>query len=525
MSRRPLTLRLALLAGTAALLAGCGGKTRVQIAQPQACPLTLLDISTDPIPSKPPPGAATESSASASDISPDAKASPPPEPKFSTEMRLALEKYRYKPPQGAAPSRPAVAEAAPGTETAKPSEPPFERRALVLSGGGKWGSFGAGFLQAVYGNDAGWAGGPKEFAVVTGISTGALQAPFMFVATTEVPEANATSRYTATTDTLLGANDTKAGKGRTYLDDLPLAYRISRSKSVVDLHVKSAGSLSLWAGITALRKGSLGDLTGLRTRLSALVDDGMLNAIAKGADAGRKLFVGIVDFDSGRPFAVDMTMLAQEYAKAAKADKPRLIGCFHDVLVASSSEPLLAQPVFIRRQAPTKQEQDKEPTRMYMDGGVRHGVFLREVVDAAQGQTKQETTVIINGTLTPADRSGDSGWMAKWDLLGLVRRAQALVTDQLYQSSVERVRDFAVGQGVVRIKTARNYEKHVYASKTGDPVPNQSMMCKDWQKAEQNEGFPPMFMRCLTDFGKQEARADSGKPKWDLIRPEPPATK
>jgi predicted patatin/cPLA2 family phospholipase len=61
------------------------------------------------------------------------------------------------------------------------SEPPVVD-ALMISGGGDWGAFGAGFLK-------GWGGVPKgpmaqpEFDVVTGVSTGALIAPFAFLGT------------------------------------------------------------------------------------------------------------------------------------------------------------------------------------------------------------------------------------------------------------------------------------------------------------------------------------------------------
>jgi hypothetical protein len=52
---------------------------------------------------------------------------------------------------------------------------------LIISGGGDWGAFGAGFLK-------GWGRVPKtdplarpDFAIVTGVSTGALIAPFAFL--------------------------------------------------------------------------------------------------------------------------------------------------------------------------------------------------------------------------------------------------------------------------------------------------------------------------------------------------------
>jgi predicted acylesterase/phospholipase RssA len=57
---------------------------------------------------------------------------------------------------------------------------PVAYNLLMLSGGGDWGAFGAGVLQ-------GWSRvqGPlamPEFDVVTGVSTGALIAPFAFLA-------------------------------------------------------------------------------------------------------------------------------------------------------------------------------------------------------------------------------------------------------------------------------------------------------------------------------------------------------
>src|SRR5690242_1046319 len=60
-------------------------------------------------------------------------------------------------------------------------QPPPIVDILIISGGGDWGAFGAGFLK-------GWSRVPKsdpmarpDFAAVTGVSTGALIAPFAFL--------------------------------------------------------------------------------------------------------------------------------------------------------------------------------------------------------------------------------------------------------------------------------------------------------------------------------------------------------
>ena len=53
---------------------------------------------------------------------------------------------------------------------------PRERAFLAISGGGDDGAYGAGLL-------VGWSarGDRPEFAIVTGVSTGALSAPFVFL--------------------------------------------------------------------------------------------------------------------------------------------------------------------------------------------------------------------------------------------------------------------------------------------------------------------------------------------------------
>ena len=65
------------------------------------------------------------------------------------------------------------------TAGARPAPPTLD--ILIISGGGDWGAFGAGFLQ-------GWQQVPAqhplakpEFDVVTGVSTGTLIAPFAFL--------------------------------------------------------------------------------------------------------------------------------------------------------------------------------------------------------------------------------------------------------------------------------------------------------------------------------------------------------
>src|SRR3954471_19516908 len=52
---------------------------------------------------------------------------------------------------------------------------------LIISGGGDWGAFGAGFLKGWSKVPASDALAKPDFAIVTGVSTGALIAPFAFL--------------------------------------------------------------------------------------------------------------------------------------------------------------------------------------------------------------------------------------------------------------------------------------------------------------------------------------------------------
>ena len=61
---------------------------------------------------------------------------------------------------------------------------PFVLDVLIVSGGGAKGAFGAGFLEA-WGNVSSGPTVRPDFDVVTGVSTGALIAPFAFVGTEE----------------------------------------------------------------------------------------------------------------------------------------------------------------------------------------------------------------------------------------------------------------------------------------------------------------------------------------------------
>jgi hypothetical protein len=452
------------LLAAAALLAGCAHK-RPQTAH--VCPLRMLPVDVAPV-----PGGAVESG--------EAR---------GIGARSYAEEIR------ALSVRPTV-------ESGRPEQAPAPIEHLVLSGGGKWGAFGAGFLER-------WVDRPV-FTTVTGVSTGALQSSLAFIADENVQPGKV---YPEALDFAVPPLPTERG----FIDDLVLAYSISRSETIVTV---------LGGEVTALRKGAAADLGPLRLRLDALLDDHAMQTIADQHGKGRRLFVGLVDMDDGRSYAVDMTDLALKWSRAGDAgtgrfSRAQLKDCYLDVLMAASSEPLSAFPVFVR---PVTAAANGSPlpapgieTRMFMDAGIRNGVFLQEVLKA-DGTPKPDdppvrfnTSVIVNGTLSARDRTAEAGapWATEWSLLSLVGRAKEMLVDQIYQFSVDRVKLFGAPFGTVRLATAADYETHMYA-----PA---GATCEAIRVLEKDLGFPPTFMKCLIDYGA--SRWLPGGAGWNHVTP------
>jgi hypothetical protein len=188
---------------------------------------------------------------------------------------------------------------------------------LAISGGGDNGAFGAGFLN-------GWtaSGTRPEFNVVTGISTGALIAPFAFLG----------PRY----DPMLTKFYTTISK-----DDI-FRYR-------------------------GLVKGVLGDAMADSRPLANLIaqysDQALLDAIAAEYAKGRVLLVGTTNLDALEPVIWNMTAIA-----ASK--NPGALKLFRSILLASASIPVAFPPVMIDVEVDGVHYQE-----MHVDGGTVAQVF------------------------------------------------------------------------------------------------------------------------------------------------------
>jgi predicted acylesterase/phospholipase RssA len=188
---------------------------------------------------------------------------------------------------------------------------------LSISGGGDYGAFGAGIMY-------GWSqsGSRPEFNLVTGISAGALIAPFAFL-------------------------------GPGYDNELKRAFT---TVSARDIYVTRWLSF-LWSDAFA-------DTTPLALLIKRFYTQDILQATAKAYGQGRRLYIGTTNLDADRLIIWNMGAIAA-------SGHPRALELFQQVILASSSIPGAFPPVFFEVEIDGVSYDE-----MHVDGGVKAQLFL-----------------------------------------------------------------------------------------------------------------------------------------------------
>lgn len=219
---------------------------------------------------------------------------------------------------------------------------------LALSSGGASGAFGAGALVGSA-ND----GTRPEFTVVTGVSAGALVAPFAFLGSSW--DAQMTAIFTTgVTDGLLQPRGLAIVFGSSVYSGEPLRRLIER-----------------------------------------YADDAMIAAVAREASRGRLLLVATTDFTSGEPAIWDLGSIALHGGENAKT-------LFQSVLLASASVPGMLPPVVLRFRS-----QGRTHVETHVDGGVTTPFFIAPApADLPHSRTAGSASVrvIIDGPLRDPPR-------------------------------------------------------------------------------------------------------------------------
>jgi Patatin-like phospholipase len=229
------------------------------------------------------------------------------------------------------------------------SEPDFLRAVatsagpwLMLSSGGADGAYGAGILS-------GWteAGTRPEFSVVTGVSTGAMIAPFAFV-------------------------------GPRYDERLRKLYSTLTAADVFEVRGTGESMFDTWP---------------LKDLLAREVTPELLADVAAEHRRGRRLFVVTTDLDAERPVVWNMGEIALRGDDTA-------VQLFREVLLASGSIPGMFPPVYIDVEANGRHFQE-----MHADGGMGGTFYVAPALLLSDPRGHRlpatELYVIVNGKLAP----------------------------------------------------------------------------------------------------------------------------
>jgi Patatin-like phospholipase len=221
---------------------------------------------------------------------------------------------------------------------------------LAISGGGDDGAFGAGLL-------VGWSdnGTRPIFKLVTGVSTGAMMAPFAFL-------------------------------GRPYDDKLRAMYGQIKPDDIYT----NKGLYGVLFG------DSLKDTAPLFRLISSYVDDRMMADIAREYQRGRLLLIGTTNLDTQRPVIWNIGAIAA-------SGRPGALELIRKILLASASMPGIFPPTMIDVEAGGRTYQE-----MHVDGGAVVQTFLYppeigRLVNMKSGQFARErhAYVVRNGRLDP----------------------------------------------------------------------------------------------------------------------------
>ena len=217
---------------------------------------------------------------------------------------------------------------------------------LAVSGGGDNGAFGAGIMN-------GWTavGTRPTFKMVTGVSTGALIAPFAFL-----------------------GSDYDAQLREVYTTMTP--ERVFRQRGIS----------------AALFDDAMTDTTPLADIIAKYADQKMLEAIAAEYNKGRLLMIGTTDLDAQRPVIWNIGAIAA-------SGRPGALDLFRKILRASAAIPGLFQPVLIDVELDGKKYQE-----LHVDGGAIAQLFLYPPsIDMSASNIKRERRayIIRNARLDP----------------------------------------------------------------------------------------------------------------------------
>jgi predicted acylesterase/phospholipase RssA len=283
---------------------------------------------------------------------------------------------------------------APTTETRSSSAAlrhPAVSNLLAISGGAENGAFGAGLL-------VGWsdAGTRPTFDLVTGVSSGALIAPFAFL-------------------------------GRDHDGQLREIFTKYSRKDIFTYNVHGL-----------IEGSALADDAPLAKLIEKYIDQAFLQEIARERIKGRILLIGTTNLDTQRPVLWDMGRIAMSSNRDA-------LGLFRKILLASATLPGVFPPVRIQVRV-GGQSYDE----LHVDGGVTRQVFIApSLISAVSRDHKQgkpvaqpRLYVIRNGKIDPEWQSVSE------NVLSITQRSISTLIKNQAIGDLYRIYSITKGEGI-----------------------------------------------------------------------------
>ena len=296
---------------------------------------------------------------------------------------------------------------------------------LAISGGGDEGAFGAGLL-------VGWGerGTRPDFKMITGISTGALIAPYIF------------------------------------LGDDQTVTQIITTLDQDDVYTKRP----ILDGLTS---DALSDSKPLETLIAQHLDAGVVARIAEESRHGRALIVITTDLDAGVPVLWDIGVIAE-------SGNPNALTLIRKILLASASVPGLFPPVMLdlaSRGGVRHQE-------MEVDGGASVQTFLYPPGIHAMTRSRPVTAYVIrNGRLAPE-------WQqVERSTLSIANRAVSTLTTNSGLGDIYRMYALAKRDGV-RFRLAYIGDDFREAHPAADFDHAYMVKLFDYGRAKGRDGYP-----------------------------------
>ncbi|WP_312404730.1 patatin-like phospholipase family protein [Brevundimonas sp.] len=319
------------------------------------------------------------------------------------------------------------------------------RSILALSGGGANGAYGAGML-------VGWSqrGDRPEFDIVTGVSTGALAAPYAFL-------------------------------GSDWDDELAAAYSEGHPEGLLS-----------WRSFAAFLSPGLFSPRTLEALVEEHVTPALLTEIAQATREGRRLLVATTNLDSGETVIWDMGLLAE-------AGDENALRLFRQVLLASASIPGVFPPVLIAGVTESGTVQQE----LHVDGGVNtpflgvpEGMILSG--ETLPGWRGSELFIIVNGKL------GLSRRQTRGSLPSVFARSYQSMTQSLLRTSLAAQGAFARRNGM-RISVAAIPQEVEASALDFDQDAMKALFKERRRRAVSGSGWVPLDAEVVEPPSPQDA--------------------